>query len=365
MAIRFHKSIKIAPGIRMNLGLKSAGISFGGKGLRYTINSRNGHYVSAGIPGTGLYYMESLSNRQYKSPAYQHHQQLAQKQRNVATMNAYEQAAFQVELYENRIHMLKSIHEECDDLVDWDDVRKTPPPFQLGNKGPKELAAEKALYEYKPNFLQKWFKRDEKKRAQLTAELEKGKKEDQEDFQEWSRMVQTAKKITEGDPDAYLQVIEEMAPLDDLSEFGSGFEFFVEDSETIEVEFEIHGEDVIPQEVLSLTKTGKLSQRKMGKTIFYDLLQEYISSCTIRIARDVFALLPVEKVLIHAYDESLNTATGHEERVLILSVAIDKPTLERLNLDAIDCSDALTNFPYNMEFRKTKGFRIVEKIKLP
>ena len=60
--------------------------------------------------------------------------------------------------YENRIHMLKSIHKECDDLVDWDNVRKTPPPFQQGNKGPKELVAEKALCEYKPNFLSKLLK---------------------------------------------------------------------------------------------------------------------------------------------------------------------------------------------------------------
>lgn len=214
-------------------------------------------------------------------------------------------------------------------------------------------------------MLQKWFKQDEKKIKQLTAELEQAKKEDREDFQEWSRMVQTAKRITEGDLDAYLQVIEEMAPLDDLSEFGSGFEFFVEEPKTIEVEFDIHGEDVIPQTVLSLTKTGKLSQKKMGKTAYYDLLQDYVSSCIIRIARDLFALLPVEKALIHAYDDSLNTATGHKERVLILSVVIDKPTLDGLNLDMIDCSDALSNFPHNMEFRKTKGFNKTEKMTLP
>lgn len=42
MGFRFRKSIKIAPGIRFNVGTKSAGVSFGGKGLRYSINSRRG-----------------------------------------------------------------------------------------------------------------------------------------------------------------------------------------------------------------------------------------------------------------------------------------------------------------------------------
>ena len=37
MGFRFRKSVKIAPGVRLNLNRKSASISLGGKGAHYTV----------------------------------------------------------------------------------------------------------------------------------------------------------------------------------------------------------------------------------------------------------------------------------------------------------------------------------------
>jgi hypothetical protein len=39
MGFRFRKSIKIAPGVRLNIGKISASISVGGRGVRHTISS--------------------------------------------------------------------------------------------------------------------------------------------------------------------------------------------------------------------------------------------------------------------------------------------------------------------------------------
>jgi hypothetical protein len=54
MALRFRRSIRIAPGIHLNLGLHGAGLSVGPRGLHVGVN-RRGMYTSAGIPGTGIY----------------------------------------------------------------------------------------------------------------------------------------------------------------------------------------------------------------------------------------------------------------------------------------------------------------------
>ena len=56
MGFRFRKSIKIAPGVKLNLNKKSAGVTFGGKGFHYTVNSNGKTTKSVGVPGTGLYY---------------------------------------------------------------------------------------------------------------------------------------------------------------------------------------------------------------------------------------------------------------------------------------------------------------------
>lgn len=54
MGFRFRKSIKIAPGVRLNVGKKSVGISAGTKGARVSVNSSGRVTKSVGIPGTGL-----------------------------------------------------------------------------------------------------------------------------------------------------------------------------------------------------------------------------------------------------------------------------------------------------------------------
>lgn len=60
MGLRFRKSVKIAPGVRLNFGKKSTSVSLGGKGARFTVNNKGKKTASVGIPGTGLYYTESV-----------------------------------------------------------------------------------------------------------------------------------------------------------------------------------------------------------------------------------------------------------------------------------------------------------------
>jgi hypothetical protein len=73
-------------------------------------------------------------------------------------------------------------------------------------------------------------------------------------------------------------------------------------------------------------------------------------------------LLPVEAVVVHATSDLLNTSTGHLEEQPIVSAAIVKDTLGKVNLDALDPSDAMSNFVHNMDFRKTRGLMAVERL---
>ena len=60
MGFRFRKSIKIAPGVKLNLNKNSTSVTFGGKGAKYTVSSTGKKTVSVGVPGTGVYYSESV-----------------------------------------------------------------------------------------------------------------------------------------------------------------------------------------------------------------------------------------------------------------------------------------------------------------
>ena len=55
MGFRFRRSLRIAPGIKFNVGIKSVSASFGTRGLWYTIGTA-GRRFTTGLPGTGFYW---------------------------------------------------------------------------------------------------------------------------------------------------------------------------------------------------------------------------------------------------------------------------------------------------------------------
>lgn len=68
MSLRFRKSFKVAPGVKLNLNKKSASVTFGEKGFHHTLNSSGRKTTSVGIPGTGLYYQDvSTSGNSHSS----------------------------------------------------------------------------------------------------------------------------------------------------------------------------------------------------------------------------------------------------------------------------------------------------------
>ena len=62
MAFRFRKSVKIAPGVRVNLGKKNASVSMGVKGAGITMGTA-GTTIAASVPGTGIGYRRKISSK--------------------------------------------------------------------------------------------------------------------------------------------------------------------------------------------------------------------------------------------------------------------------------------------------------------
>ena len=62
MGFRFRKSIKVLPGVRLNLSKRGIGTSVGVKGLHVSTGP-SGPRVSASIPGTGIYASKSLKRK--------------------------------------------------------------------------------------------------------------------------------------------------------------------------------------------------------------------------------------------------------------------------------------------------------------
>jgi hypothetical protein len=364
MALRIRKSFSLGKGVHMNVGKSGVGLSFGGKGLRYSVHSSGRRTSTVGIPGSGLSYSKTSTTgkRRYSSAAYARREQI-KLERELQKQNELRQNQLIVDEYTNTIEMITGVHKECDEPVDWAQIHSLPAPFQPPDVGPKQQKAMHELQTFSPKWYERWFPSlGEKRKHKLEAAAIQAEAEDAQDYEEWKSLNELSGRVLQGDVDAYFQVIEEMNPLDDLLEFGSDFEFGTDDSSVIEVEFRVKSETVVPNYALSLTKTGKLSRKDLTKSRYFELVQDYVCSCALRIARDMTALLPVEKVVVHAVDTAINTATGHEEEITLLSVVIDRTQLNGLNFEHIDPSDALQSFRCQMKFAKTSGFKPVERI---
>lgn len=67
MGWRFRKSVNLGGGLRLNLSKSGLGLSAGVRGARVSFGTRGARY-SVGIPGTGIYWTESLGQRKRRRP---------------------------------------------------------------------------------------------------------------------------------------------------------------------------------------------------------------------------------------------------------------------------------------------------------
>ena len=371
MGLRFHKSINICKGIKLNMSKSGVGVSLGTNGARYSLNTSGRRTATFGIPGTGLSYVKTFSGggkkKKSTSEAKTKRDEIKKQKEELAAQKAEQKATelqentLKAEEAANYIDVIKSVHKECENDMDWEAVLNSPPPFVKGQPGPREIEAQKAIDDYKPGLAGKLFG-DAKAREKLATALDEAKKIDAQEFADWQDSYKFAQRIIDGDIDAYLEAIEEANPFEDLVEYGSDFEFGTDDPSVMETEFRVKADEVVPKTTVTVLKSGKLSEKELTKTAYYDLMQDYVCSCAVRLAREIFAVLPVGGVIVHAVDTVLDTSTGNDEETTILSVLFEREKFERANFDRIDPSDFVNSFTCNMKFTKTAGFKPVKRL---
>ena len=360
MGLRFRKSIKIAKGVKINLSKSGVSLSVGRTGLHGTINSRGQLTTSAGLPGTGVSFVktmslkkllggtkksedvETISPKKRKDtaiPAGERAPAVGGSQEAGKSVSAAGDAADQVAAYEQQLQMIRRVHETCSETIDWKKISEQPAPAQ---RSVSFNASNDSFSE----------------------DLHDANNSKFDDYGDWKKLHDLSGKILAGDIDSYLEVLAEVKPFEDLTEYGSDFEVGTDDPSSMTVEFNVKSEEVVPQETLALTSTGKLSRKALAKSTRNDIVQDYVCSCVIRIAREMFALLPVDRVLINAKDSILNTATGHNEDVTLVSVIFDRARFMDTDFSRIDPSDLIEAYPSNMAFKKTSGLGAVEELHL-
>lgn len=299
--------------------------------------------------------------------------ELEKQHKQLENMQKLEQAAYEVDVYENYIDVIQSTHKECSPPVNWNKIALSKQPTEPKKKSEHEYSARLISDSYKPGFIDRLFKLEEKKREKFSQRIAEAIKSDETHYksktsnwktkvEEWKESVEIAKALLEGKAEAKIEAIDNLQPFSEISNLGSSLSISVYDNGVLEATINVHGTEIVPSEAKTLLKSGKLSVKNMPKGKFNEIYQDYVCSCVLRVGNELCSTIPDNLVIVTAVDELLNSQTGHIEEAPILSVAVSRSTIESLNLESLDPSDSMVNFKHNMSFKKTKGFDRVERI---
>ena len=201
--------------------------------------------------------------------------------------------------------------------------------------------------------------------------LEQARLQDEQDFQaamqsyseqmaEWEKLKNMARRILAGEYKAYTEALVEFNPFADISDLGSSINFTVHNAKLVECVLKVSGKQIIPAEVKTLTASEKVSVKPMPKGLFHEIYLDYLCGCVLRVAREVFALLPVDTVLVTAAADSLDSRTGLAMEQPVLSVVMPRADVTSLNFDRLVPSDAMDIFQCRGDFkasRKSEAFQ--------
>lgn len=277
-----------------------------------------------------------------------------------------------VQQYTNYVNVLKSVHKEAAEPVDWEVILNDPAPATPEKASAGEEAATRKLETYKPSGIDKLFGLGAGKKRRLEKAVDKARTADEQqyhaslkkfeqDTEEFAFLQKTAQGIMDKNIQAYKDAIEYYEPFSEISALGSKLDMEFR-GENATVNLQVNGMDIIPDYVLSQTSTGKLSRKNMPVGKFHELYQDYVCSAVLRVAREVLAVLPLNYVVVNAIGTLFDSSTGHEGRHTLVSVVITPEKLATLNYNTLDPSDSMKNFHHHMKFAKTGGFSPVEKI---
>jgi hypothetical protein len=306
-----------------------------------------------------------------------------QKRRATEAARAYKDQIQQVELadasravnnYNEYINALTTLHLTGPQRIDWGKMNIEPEPLKPVKCNEAQVIAENALRSFKPSFIDKIFGQVQRKKSKLQENISAAIKADADSnytirsaystrHVEWKDIKLLSLGIIQRNPQFYEPALSFFDSFSDLNSFGSEIKFTFSENHA-DIEFHVNGEDAVPTEQMSLTKTGKLSRKDMPKGKYNELYQDYVCSAVLRIAIETMAILPIDMVTVHSLSQILNTKTGYLENQPIVSAVVPRETLSQLNLHAIDPSDSMQNFKHAMKFSKTKGFSAVDRVSI-
>jgi hypothetical protein len=239
----------------------------------------------------------------------------------------------------------------------------------------RESAAAQREKDYIPSLGDKLFGRIDRTRAQLAQDVNVARQNDEDSYQaklreheaataRWRKERDLANGVLAGNLTAYRDALDYYDHrLTTVPEMGTEFEMGITDAKRMRVSLSLHEFGVLPKDARTLLKTGKLSVKPIPPTRYMEMDRDHVCSGILRVARELFAILPVDQIIATGLRKQVNSSTGQLEDTPIISVYLPRNTLGTLRFEALDPSDAMRNFVHRVNFTASRDFNAIEPLK--
>lgn len=263
-------------------------------------------------------------------------------------MDALEAALLEVQQFEAKVDVLLSLHRESVDPVEWlaEASKLAPLPPSLSPKF--EMAARSQA-----------IVRTGREKAAADAAIKKAVEADrsaetealktyQESLDRWKTNTPLAHQVLAKDPQSYGKALEAFSSLTELTEMGIGMDFTMHTPTLVECVIAMKGAQIIPNEAKTMTASNKLSVKPMPRQRFHEVYQDYVCGGVLRVARECFAVLPIDRVLVTA------VAPIDQADKPVLSVVIARRDLAQVDFGAADASDTVGRLRHRGDFKASR-----------
>lgn len=393
MALRFRKSIKLAPGLRMNFSGSGASWTLGPRGASIGIGKR-GTYLNTGLPGTGLYARERLGGGSSRPAASTPKPVPAPGATVTLTCGISDDGTLSftdangIPMPENLVEIAKKqnreaiqglIQTKCDEINarvevlgqmhHWTPDCKVAPQYSASEFEPRPPVAPEPKV---PGFFDKLFKsraarivtaNNRSAEAYETARAawvrEKGEFEAQ-----GAERRNFVEKLIYTDVGAMEQFLEEN--LQSISwPRETAVNFDVRDGgASVYLDVDLPELEDMPTQLAAVPSRGlKLSVKEMALGKVQKLYSDHVHSITFRLIGEVLAALPtVQHVVFSGYSQRRSKVTGQLSDEYLVSVKAERAYWQQLDfngLAAIEAANALSRFDLRCDQLKSGYFKAI------
>lgn len=394
MGVRFRKSVKIAPGIRLSASHRGLGVRMGGPGLGVSF-SPSGSRVSGGLPGTGLSWSKKMGtsrkpSRQASSQPSANH--VAMKvniniDEDTGELSITDEYGSQLDPKVERIvkrdyrDQIQDVMQRASDNINFESKSlaslhvDTPPPDARKEKA-KQFDQPEPSRPALPgrSLVHRIWPPAEKRRQMECQSLERQYSESYQDwesarqaFEQQERIrLENKRKVEEGSLSAMEQALGEALSILEWP-YETLINYELRSQENLVLDVDLPEIEMLPARQASVPARGlKINVKALSQASQRQQYAQHIHAIGVRLVGECFSTLPtIQTITFSGYSQRLDTSSGHEKDDYLYSVRVDRGSWNKLNFrgfEKIDPVECLGQFEIRRKMTKTGIFQPIEPL---